>query len=258
MVLHITAERGYMKGIKKLLNVVLTLVLIFEFFGVSKVDVNAMEETTKNDIWGLEEADWLTEESKATILKLCEDSDSIKVFIPNNNITLYNTDDMNNDEAAYIMASKTVEIVEIEGITYVEKEETLIALSSISGSYSASGQKYGVAASNVVDITWSYSDPALSDLKIKFNSMTAKYTNLPTVSSDVTKIEYSASLQPPFGSYTYLATNTISNPSEGIPYTKTLNSEAYLLGGDAGFAMITVYYANGDTATYEGTLSKKF
>lgn len=69
------------------------------------------------------------------------------------------------------MASKVNDIQVVDGITYEDRKETLIALASTeNGYFSASGQKYGVAVANTVSITWSYSDSVtLSDLKIKFN-----------------------------------------------------------------------------------------
>lgn len=155
------------------------------------------------------------------------------------------------------MVSKTVDVFEIEGVTYEEKEETLVALTTQNGSFSASGQAYGIAASLVVNITWTYSDPTLSDLKIKFNSMTAKYTNLPNVSTTVTKMEYSAALRSQYGSSVYYKNATANNPSEGVSYTTALNSAAYSFGGEIGAAMLSVYYANGDSSTYEGILSSK-
>lgn len=43
------------------------------------------------------------------------------------------------------------------------------ALTTPNGSFPASGQAHGIAASLVVNITWINSDPMLSDLKINFN-----------------------------------------------------------------------------------------
>lgn len=86
----------------------------------------------------------------------------------------------------------------VDGITYENKEETLVALVEQNASFSASGQEYGVAASNTVNITWTYSNAALTDLSIKFNSMTARFTYIPSQTTTVTKMDYSVSLQPPY------------------------------------------------------------
>ena len=197
--------------------------------------------------------------SYTIVAELCKGADSITIVAPEESSVTFSRSKTTEVSPAYIMASKTVAQEEIAGVTYVESEETIIALAATiqAGSYSASGQAYGVAASNVVKITWKFTDP-LDDLQIKFNSMTAKYTNLPTVSAKVTKMEYSASLQPPYGSYTYLGTKTVSNPTAGVSYTKSLNSAYYNLGGDTGYAMLTIYYDNGDSVTYEGSLSKSY
>ena len=55
----------------------------------------------------------------------------------------------------YITTSTLVEEVVYDGVTYRTYENTLIALSTLPGSYSASGQKYGIVAANTVSITWS-------------------------------------------------------------------------------------------------------
>ena len=243
---------------KNLLLSLAAVAIILGVFGSSSINVNAEEKAAEVKIEELAKCNWLDDESIEIVTELCQGADSITYYIPDDTDAIAYIDGKSIDnDLPYIMASKTIGLSENDGITYIEQEDILIALSTTSGSYSASGQKYGVAASNVVNITWSYTDPLLSDLSIKFNSMTAKYTNLSTTSSTVTKMEYSASLQPPYGSYTYLGTNSVSNPSAGVNYTKTLNSASYLIGGDTGYAMITVYYANGDSATYEGSLSKK-
>lgn len=244
------------KMIGKFIRSTVIAVLVSMTTCLFSLDAQAAEKTMEMNVYDWAECEWLIEEAKGLVAELCEGAEDVTVVIPNddNFSVAKNVVDYTDDDSAYIMASKTIGKVNINGITYVEKEETLIALYTLEGSYSASGQKYGVAASNVVNITWSYS-ANLSDLSITFNSMTAKYTNLPTVSSEVTKMEYSASLQPPYGAYTYLETNSVSNPSEGIPYTTLLNSNSFLLGGDTGYAMITIYYANGDSATYEGSLN---
>lgn len=194
----------------------------------------------------------LTEEAKLTVNEMCEGADNIVFYIPQGLSPA-----SRNSSEPYIMISKTVSVTENEGITYEEKEETLVALTTQNGSFSASGQKYGIAASVVVSITWTYSDPTLSDLKIKFNSMTAQYTNLPSASTSVTKMEYSAALRAQYGSSVFFRAATVNNPTAGVPYSTTLNSATYPFGGEIGAAMISIYYANGDSSTYEGILSSK-
>ena len=153
----------------------------------------------------------------------------------------------------YITTSTLVEEVVYDGVTYRTYENTLIALST---SYSASGQKYGIVAANTVSITWSSTNfQTMENLKVKFNSMSAKCTEISGVSTRVTKMEYSASLQPPYGSYDYLATNSVNYPTPGVAYGKTLNSGYYNFGSQTLVAMIKVYYANGDISEYSGSPS---
>lgn len=156
----------------------------------------------------------------------------------------------------YITTSTLVEEVVYDGVTYRTYENTLIALSTLPGSYSASGQKYGIVAANTVSITWSSTNfQTVENLKVKFNSMSAKCTEISGVSTRVTKMEYSASLQPPYGSYDYLATNSVNYPTPGVAYGKTLNSGYYNFGSQTLVAMIKVYYANGDISEYSGSPS---
>lgn len=49
----------------------------------------------------------------------------------------------------------------------------------------------------------------------------------------------------------------MNNPTAGVPHSTTLDSVSYLLGGEIGIAMIGIYYANGDSSTYEGIVSLK-
>lgn len=206
----------------------------------ANIQTNAMGNTGYN---------MLTEDAKTLIEELGKGADNIQIHISEG--TPYS---LKND-MPYVLISKTLDSDMVDGVTYEKKEETMLALSTENGSFSASGQKYGVAASLVVNITLTYSDPTLSDLKIKFNSMTAKYTNLPTVSTSVKKMDYSVALRAQYGSSVYFVPVSVNNPVAGSPYTKVLNSQAYPLGGEIGAAMITMHYANGDSATYEGLLS---
>lgn len=244
-----------MKG-KRILLMCVAWVLVTVAVGTCKVDAKAAEvsQDTKLNLDNLVECDWLTDGAKQTILELCEESGTVSVYLPNEQGR-----STGKNDTAYLMVSRVNSIEEIDGVTYEDREEILIALASTeNGSFSASGQKYGVAAANTVSITWSYSDSiTLSDLKIKFNSMSAKYTYLPTQSTTVTKMDYSVSLQPPYGTYAYYQTGSASNPSSGVSYTKSLNSAWYSYGGYNGVAMLTIYYANGDSSTYMGSLGNK-
>ena len=155
-----------------------------------------------------------------------------------------------------VLDSTLEDEVVYDGVTYRTYENTLIALSTLPGSYSASGQKYGIVAANTVSITWSSTNfQTMENLKVKFNSMSAKCTEISGVSTRVTKMEYSASLQPPYGSYDYLATNSVNYPTPGVAYGKTLNSGYYNFGSQTLVAMIKVYYANGDISEYSGSPS---
>ena len=146
----------------------------------------------------------------------------VENVLANADVVQYYLDDV--ADAPYVMASTLISEDECDGITYRTYEETLIALrSTLPGSYSASGQKYGIAAANTVSITWSSTNfQTVENLKVKFNSMSAKYTELSGVSTAVTKMEYSASLQPQYGVYEYRATNSVTNPVNGVSYGKTL------------------------------------
>ena len=93
----------------------------------------------------------------------------------------------------------------------------------IARSYSASGQKYGIVAANTVSITWSSTNfQTMENLKVKFNSMSAKCTEISGVSTRVTKMEYSASLQPPYGSYMIIWQQILLTiQHQGVAYGKT-------------------------------------
>ena len=231
-------KRNLLSISRKVFAVALVLICMVN----GNVQVNATESIEYN---------MLTEEAKVLIEELGKDADNIQIHMPEE--VPYSL----KSDMPYVMISKTLNSDRIEGITYEEKEETILALSTQNGSFSASGQKYGIAASLVVNITWTYSDPTLSDLKIKFNSMTAKYTNLPTVSTSVKKMDYSVALRSQYGPSIYFVPASVNDPAAGSPYTTVLNSQTYPFGGEIGAAMITMHYANGDTATYEGILSSK-
>ncbi len=175
--------------------------------------------------------------------------------LANADVVQYCLDDV--VDTPYVMASTLMSEDECDGITYRTYEETLIVLrSTLPGAYSASGQKYGIAAANTVSITWSSTNfQTAENLKVKFNSMSAKYTELSGVSTAVTKMEYSASLQPQYGTYEYLAMNSVTNPVNGVSYGKTLNSGYYNFGAQTLVAMIKLYYANGDVSEYSGSPS---
>lgn len=239
---------------KGILLMCVTWLLTGVSIGTYGIDVKAAEISQDTNLYDLTKCDWLTNDAKQIVLELCEGADAVSVHLPN-----VQRRSAGNGETAYLMVSKVNSIEEVDEVIYEEREEILIALASTeNGSFSASGQKYGVAAANTVNITWSYSDSVtLSDLKIKFNSMSAKYTYLPTQSTTVTKMDYSVSLQPPYGTYAYYQTGSTSNPSSGVPYTKQLNSGWYSYGGYNAMAMLTINYANGDSSTYMGSLGNK-
>lgn len=190
---------------------------------------------------------------RANDRELCEEADAVSVYLPN-----AKSRSGDGEDTAFLMVSEIHGTEEVDGVIYEDREETLIALASTQdGSFSASGQKYGVAAANTVSLTWSYTDAMLSDLKIRFNSMTARCTSLPTQSATVTKMDYSVRLETTIGTSEYLQTGTVSYPSSGTSYYKGLNSGWYAYGGNNGIAMLTVYYNNGDSATYTGSLGAK-
>jgi len=232
-----------MKGTKKVFLGFMVLMLTFvNLFGIN---VYAAEESRELNASNLAGYDLLTDEAKLIVDQLCDGADSVTSYIPNPQVRLNSSND-----SAHIMVTKTINKDETNGVISEDKVVTLIALA---GSWSTSGQAYGVAASNTVSITWNYTKPDLSDLTVTFNSMTAKFTYLPTQSTDVTKMEFSTSLEPPvIGNPEYFASDSASYPSSGIPYTKVLNSAPYRFGAQNLLAMITLYYSNGQSSTYFG------
>lgn len=221
------------------------------FVNLFGMNVYAAEELREHNVSNLSGYELLTDEAKRIVDQLCDGADSVTSYIPNPQTRLASSSD-----SAHIMVIKTINEDEINGVISEDKEVTLIALATYPGSWSTSGQAYGIAASNTVSITWNYTKTDLSDLTVKFNSMTAKYTYLPTQSTTVTKMEYSTSLeQPVIGNADYFASDSVSNPSSGVSYTKGLNSSQYRFGGQNLVAMLTIYYANGQSSTYLGFCS---
>lgn len=234
--------------------VISLLFLAFLLLRFPETAVNATEITVENSIEKVLECDYLTEDAKQTIAALCSDADEVIIHIPQDDSVGRAALDSSSNEQAYVMISRIISMQEIDGVNYEDREETLVALSVQNGSVSASGQQYGVAASNVVSITWTYSNPTLSDLKVKFNSMTAKYTYLPTQSAEVVKMEYSIRLEAGMEN-TYFKSFSESYPSAGVSYSRTLNSSEYYLGGDKIIAMIKIYYNNGSSSEYMGSIN---
>lgn len=223
-------------------------------------NVQAVGISQETALRQLIESDLIIEESKDLLVELCQDADNVEFYLPDREIICINENLPcdNGSSEPYILISKTVDEYQEKGVFYKNCENILVALETLDGNCVASGQKYGIAASNTVNITWSYTDiGSLSDLKVKFNSMTAKYTYLPSQEREVSQMDYSASLQPFYGSYNYFQSASASNPASGIPYSKNLNSDWMLVGGDTVFSMITVHYSNGEESTYEGNLNIK-
>lgn len=235
---------------KKIATTLLVLSFMLSIFSETTVKANGI--AVENPISKVLTCAYLTEEAKQTIVAMSNGADEITLHIPKGDSTGISVLDSGSDEQAYIIISKTISTKKVDGVNYEDKEETLVALSTLNGSASASGQQYGVAASNVVNITWSYSNPSLSDLKVKFNSMTAKYTYLPTQSAEVIKMEYSVRLEEAMGAV-YFKSFSESNPSAGVSYSRTLNSGEYKFGGEKIIAMIKIYYKNGSYSEYEGS-----
>lgn len=228
--------------------------------GTNKINVKAAEISQDTEISqdinleDLATCDWLTDDAKQIVMELCEDADAVSVYLPN-----VQSRSCDEEDTALLVVSEIHNTEEVDGVIYEDREETLIALATtLNGSFSASGQKYGVAAANTVSITWSYTDAVmLSDLKIKFNSMSAQCTSLPTQSATVTKMDYSVRLETTIGTSEYLQTGSVSYPSSGVSYPKALNSGWYAYGGNNGIAMLTLYYNNGYSSTYTGSLGAK-
>ena len=232
-----------MKTKKFVQRIAMALILSLMFLNINNMNINA------KNTYGYE---YLTDEAKAMVDEISIGADNVQYYIPKTQ-----TASVARNASPYIMVSKTISSEKVAGQIIEQREETLLALTTQDGSFSASGQKYGIVASVVVNITWTYSDPLLSDLKIKFNSMTAKYTSLPTASVSVTKMEYSAALRAQYGPSVYFQANSVDYPQTGIPYTTVLNSDTYPFGGEMGAAMLSIYYSNGESSTYEGLLSAK-
>lgn len=234
---------------KRIFTISLAFMCLFSSMPMSVMEVKAAEKPQITDAEQLAGYHLLSAEAKEYVKELCQDADYIELNIPN-----VNSRSANSGNSAQLTVSKTISKNSVGGIIYENKEETLVALVSQPASFSASGQEYNVAASNTVSITWTYTDATLSDLKITFNSMTAKYTYVPSQTTTVTKMDYSVSLQPPYGSYEYFKVGTATNPASGIPYTTPLNSSPMLYGGNTAVALITLYYSNGASSTYQHLL----
>ncbi len=237
---------------------------------MTSLNVYAADHVSITDISELSGYEMLTDDAKELIAELSINADSVTSFIPETKQSedlvtsdsvvmdiLGTADDQEcDDEAAYILISETINSEMISGVVYEDVELTLVTLSTtytFPGSYQASGQAYGVAAVATVYITWRFTDvSSYSDLAIKFNSIIVKYTYLPTQSTTVTQMVYSAFLAPTsgMGSYTYQYVGSISNPTSGTNYSNSINSSYYLYDGVTAFVMLDVYYANGASSRY--------
>ena len=187
----------------------------------------------------------LSAEDKVMLNDVCRDASMISVIGDN------------SEEYDIIMVEKCIssekDSAEMETIMIVV-EPTV----SASGSFSASGQDYGIAAQCVVSHTLNMPNyPAVAGTTLTFHSMTAKYTNLPNQSTTVTKMDYSVRLETTIGTSTYFNSASVKNPSSGMPYSKTLNSGALAFSSENPIVMLTLTYANGASKTYSGSLVTK-
>lgn len=110
----------------------------------SETTVKANGIAVENPISKVLTCAYLTEEAKQTIIAMSNGADEITLHIPQGDSTGISVLDSGSDEQAYIIISKTISTKKVDGVNYEDKEETLVALSTLNGSASASGQQYGV------------------------------------------------------------------------------------------------------------------
>lgn len=226
------------------------------------------------DTYSIEEArEMVAPDSRLVFDELCSGAESVSIYIESLDVKenkIQKSDkllanSLSDDNSALgnnsvMVIDKVISTESVENNTIVEKETAILALTNstvVSGSFSASGQNYGIAASCTVKHSLTIPDDILARWKITFHSMEAQYTYLPSQQKTVTKLEYSVRLEEIMGNTTFISTGSANNPSSGVKYRKVINSGELLFGGETPLAMLTVYYSGGGSNTYEKALTQK-
>ena len=221
-----------MKRLKKRILVITTiLVFLLSFFNVyaapdkgNNIDLSAFSE-----------------DAKAEVVSMMKNADSISVEY---------LKDKNGNKAKdklKINIEKTIETKNTKGITQEEKT-TISILSTINSSHSASNGKYDIAS--IVTLYWTLwyddNDP-YGTMSIKLNTITGRINDAGSNPIVCNTFAFAGVVWDSSGFYrAYQNTRTVSSPTSGVTYSKTLNSSYFLISsyGDIGLEYELIFSDN--------------